>query len=110
MKPQKYVKQPTMPKRIDHAGGAMTHIEYVHEWQGEAGDMEENQLANAFIAQAEATLALVEQQRIANLIALGVIGGGPISRESPKHVIDYLLSDYPEVAAALGIKEGNHAE
>ena len=33
-----------------------------------------------------------------------------MSRESPKHVIDYLLSDYPEVAAALGIKEGNHAE
>ena len=105
-----------MPERIDHAGGAMTHIKYVHEWQAEAGDMEETQLANAFIAQAEATLALVEQQRIANLIALtkfafekyGVYaptGANLPALFLPPETDQGNMRLHPDIAAALGIKQ-----
>ena len=105
-----------MPERIDYAGGAMTHIKYVHEWQGEAGDMEETQLANAFIAQAEATLALVEQQRIANLIALtnsmNPILSEQVATDAATVLAEHHPSEYgswfelkPDIAAALGIKQ-----
>ena len=103
-------KEPIMTERIDHAGGAMTHIEYVHEWQGEAGDMEETQLANAFIAQAEATLALVEQQRIANLLAIACgTSEGAMSTVARDLAYMTLIENgpdgmiRPEIAAALGI-------
>ena len=59
-----------MTERIDHAAEAQKHIEWAHEQQGEEGQFEESVQHNATLAVAEATLALVEQQRIANLIAL----------------------------------------
>ena len=53
-------------------------------------------------AQVHATLAIVEQQRIANLIALWQ--GSPVLGE---YVLDALFSELdqlkPEIAAALGI-------
>ena len=52
---------------------------------------------------ADALEALVEQQRIANLVALGVIGGGPISNSSPTHAVQYLSSEYPDESKALGL-------
>lgn len=54
-------------------------------------------------AQVYATLALAEQQRIANLIALGAIGGGPINNAMSGYVTDYLRSDFPEIAKGLGL-------
>ena len=105
-----------MPKRIDHAGGAMTHIEYAHERRGEAGDMEETRLEAAFIAQAEAMLALVEQQRIANLIALAEFaheqygtyaptGANLPALFLPPETDQGNMRLHPDIAAALGIKQ-----
>ncbi|MDF2507276.1 MAG: hypothetical protein K0Q52_1135 [Microbacterium sp.] len=59
-----------MSDRIDHAAEARRNIEGLHDYQSEAGMTEASMLTVAIEAQAHATLALVEQQRIANLIAL----------------------------------------
>lgn len=59
------------PERIDHAAEAVQHIEWAHEQQELDGDMGNVPRDNALLAQVHATLALVEQQRIANLIATG---------------------------------------
>ncbi|RLP68374.1 hypothetical protein D9V30_10315 [Mycetocola reblochoni] len=45
-------------------------LEAVHDWQAHEGITDATMLASVGEAQAIATLALVEQQRIANLIAL----------------------------------------
>ena len=58
----------------DHAQEAARHIDWTHEWQAEVGSTEETNLANAMLAQAHAALAVAEQLRIANLVALGSIG------------------------------------
>ena len=58
-------------------------------------------------AQVHATLALAEQQRIANLVALGVVGGGPINNAYPGDTRRYLVSEFPDIAEALGIKTGD---
>lgn len=59
-----------MTERIDHAAEAQKHIDWAHEQQGQEGQFDETVQHNATLAVAEATLALVEQQRIANLIAI----------------------------------------
>lgn len=59
-----------MSERIDHVAEARKHIDWAHEQQAEEGTFDESVQHNATLAVAEATLALVEQQRIANLIAL----------------------------------------
>lgn len=59
-----------MEARIDHARSAQDHIDWAHEQQAAEGQFEFTVRDNALIAQAHATLALVEQQRIANLIAM----------------------------------------
>lgn len=57
-------------KRIDAVAEARKHIEGAHEQQVRDGEYGHSVRDNAILAQAEATLALVEQQRLANLIAL----------------------------------------
>lgn len=59
-----------MTERIDHPAEARMHIEWAHDQQARAGEFDESVQHNATLAVAEATLALVEQQRIANIIAL----------------------------------------
>lgn len=59
-----------MTERIDHAAEARQHIDWAHDQQAQEGDMGNVPRDNALLAQAHATLALVEQQRIANVIAL----------------------------------------
>ncbi len=56
-----------MSARIDHAEKARTELDFVHEWMAEEGQTDATQLASALEAQVHATLALVEQQRIANM-------------------------------------------
>jgi len=53
----------------DHAMNARQHIEWAHEQQASDGEYEHSVRDMALLAQAEATLALVEEQRTANLIA-----------------------------------------
>lgn len=88
-----------MSARIDHAAQA-------EEWLADAKRADVSFAeAEAFaaIAQVYATLALAEQQRIANLVALGVIGGGPINNATPRHARDYLSREYPDESKALGL-------
>ena len=59
----------------DHVKEARQHIDWAHEQQSEDGQYDFSVRDNALIAQAEATLALAEQQRIANLIAWGTANG-----------------------------------
>lgn len=65
----------------------------------------------ALLAQAHATLALVEQQRIANLIALGYGHTSPswdVVGEARRALVERRSADHhqlrSEVAAALGIE------
>lgn len=61
-------------------------------------------------AQVHATLALAEQQRVANLIALGVVGGGPVNDACPVDNRRYLVSKFPDISEVLGIKTGGSDE
>jgi hypothetical protein len=54
---------------LDHIGKALRNVEGLHDYQSEEGISDESMLTVAIEAQVHATLALAEQQRIANLIA-----------------------------------------
>lgn len=71
-----------MTERIDHALEAQKRIDWANAQQEEEGQFEFSVRDNAILAQAEATLALVEQQRIANLIALVALSGNENVQES----------------------------
>lgn len=81
-----------MSARIDHAAEARKHIDWAHEQQAVAGEFDESVQHNATLAVAEATLALVEQQRLANVIAFTVGSGYSASSA----VLD-------EIAAGIGM-------
>ena len=97
-----------MSERIDHAAEAREWIDAAARHPGAT--------STAILAQAEATLALVEQQRIANLIALAGASDSIRARQQAEEVlyqptpvqagIDLPLT--PDIAAALGIKAVNH--
>jgi hypothetical protein len=74
-----------MSDRIDHAAEARRNIEGLHDYQSEAGTTEASLLTVAIEAQAHATLALVEQQRIANLIAYWQLHTPRSAEESFEH-------------------------
>lgn len=93
-----------MSERIDHAAKA-------RYWLPQNGDgITPNHVA---VAQVHATLALVEQQRIANLIALaepqsGIGTGGEVSLPSWIPATDGKIAYMrlrPEIADALGMEE-----
>lgn len=101
-----------MNERIDHAAEARMHIEWAHDQQARMGEFDESVQHNATLAVAEATLALVEQQRIANLIALAtgvdVISGHGIARMASNEAHRHIVSDpngefRPEIRQALGM-------
>lgn len=54
-----------------HKDRALEYIDYVQSWQEMEGGTKHANLANAILAQTEATLELADQQRLANIIALG---------------------------------------
>ena len=56
--------------KINHKTEALRNIGGLHDYQSEEGMTDASMLTVAIEAQVHATLALVEQQRIANLIAL----------------------------------------
>lgn len=102
-----------MTDRIDHAAEARKHIDWAHEQQEQEGDMGNVPRDNALLAQAEATLALVEQQRIANLIALATVPGSTGTLEvAAAHALVIPADDTvwesqttirPEIREALGL-------
>lgn len=99
----------------DHTEEAHRHINWAHEWQEMEGDTPEANIANAHLAVAHATLALAEQQRIANLIALENQRNKKTQQQSHYYGADLLYDEpctlygnwelRPEIAAALGITE-----
>ena len=89
-----------MSERIDHAAEAREWIDAAARHPGA--------ISTAILAQAEATLALVEQQRIANLIALGQFRVGPGELPPFRHLVmrpanAYDVEPTADIAAALGI-------
>lgn len=94
----------SMTERIDHVAEAMQHISWAHEQQEREGDMGNVPRDDALLAQVHATLALVEQQRIANLIALArphkLRNGAEVSHTVHDHVTGLLR---PDVAEAVGL-------
>lgn len=102
-----------MSERIDHAAEAQRCIEWSRDWQLEEGCTETTGITYAILAQAEATLALVEQQRIANLIALAESGRTTVNgaRAALSGLYDGAVEDgsanmhiRADVAVALGIE------
>ena len=100
-----------MTDRIDHAAEARKHIDWAHEEQSVEGSWEYSVRDYALIAQAEATLALVEQARIANLV--GLLKDTFASHQALEALSDVataqsgqLISLRPDIAAALGIETG----
>ena len=93
-----------MSERIDHAAEAREWIDAAARHPGAT--------STAILAQAEATLALVEQQRIANLIALAAMDPDCLGQSayialaamSPDRRRTVLASD---IAATLGIGDND---
>lgn len=95
-----------MSNRIDHAAVARKYIA-----SALGAVTADPAVIVALLAQAEATLALVEQQRIANLIALGyghTSPSGDVVGEARRALVERTGADRhqlrSEVAAALGIE------
>lgn len=96
-----------MSERIDHVAEAQEWIDAAMKYPGATG--------TAVLAAAEAILALVEQQRIANLIALGMLqvtagmdpNGGPVGDGAAFRALypdGPTTPPAPDIAAALGIE------
>lgn len=105
--------------RIDHAGKARQILAEIPDGATEAGAM-----AWCAEAQVHATLALVEQQRIANLIALANSNHPSMEAQVAEDAVDALThwNDHentdmggwrelrPDIAAALGLTAGQEGK
>lgn len=97
------MKKQKTGQRIDHvstARGALTNAAALLQSHDDAGA-----LGMATVANAEATLALVEQQRIANLIALGQFRIGPNDLPPLRHLVVEPADEY-KVQPVEAIREG----
>ncbi|MEV4735526.1 MULTISPECIES: hypothetical protein [unclassified Microbacterium] len=96
-----------MSKQTSHADAARAMLATVASTATEAtGDAEVRIVLRE--AQVHATLALVEQQRIANLITLGQFRVAPDDVAHFRHIVaqpkdDYTLQVSPQIAEALGL-------
>ena len=97
-----------MRGRIDHAAEARKRIVWGEEWMEREGDTDVTNTVAALHAQVHATLALAEQQRIANLIALAAMDPDGLG-QSAYSALAAMSPDRrrtvlaPDIAAALGI-------
>ena len=101
-----------MSGRIDHAAEARKRIVWGEEWMEREGDTDVTNTVVALHAQVHATLALAEQQRIANLIALSESGRTTVNGARAALSALYVgavedgtahMQLRPDIAAALGI-------
>lgn len=96
-----YEEENTLTERIDHAEAAREALRGAGDGRNFATDA-----SNAAVAHA--VLALVEQQRIQNIIALSqsVAGDGsrPLRHLAVIPVTEHDVGPRPEIAAALGIQ------
>lgn len=89
-----------MIERIDHAAEA-------RDWtdRGVKASTSDAESRCVAMAQVHATLALVEQQRIANRVALAGLGvDGPLRHLAVQPHGDFFVDVHPDIAAALGIE------
>lgn len=84
----------------DHKALAQKHIEWAHIQQSQDGEFPHTVRDNALLAQAEATLYLAEQQRIANLIALGHLDAA--AGLDPHGPVQELIPEDERVVEELG--------
>lgn len=98
-----------MTDRIDHAAMAASLLDQQGRWPNDRDGV--NHEADRAIAEAQvlATLALVEQQRIANLIALGQFRVGVNDLPHLRHLVvepknEHDIQPVPEIREALGLK------
>ncbi|WP_313276811.1 hypothetical protein [Timonella senegalensis] len=75
---------------MKHARQAEDHIDWVHQWQEIEGSTDATEIAGAILAQAHATLALAEQQRIANVIAWTTANGTEPTEETACKIAEAL--------------------
>lgn len=99
-----------MSKRIDHYRKANKALDIAQLFAHTAGSTDIGQIMNVLVGQVEATLALVEQQRIANLLAIACgTSEGAMSTVARDLAYMTLIENgpdgmiRPEIAAALGI-------
>jgi len=101
-----------MIERIDHAAEAREYLADTRDFIVNITEPSVYALrvaANGFAeAHVHATLALVEQQRIANLIALGEFRIAPGDVAHFRHIVaqpsgEYSLTVSPQIAEALGL-------
>lgn len=91
-----------MTERIDHAAEAMKCVEYANSPQPGSPEVAANFMAQAAV---HATLALVEQQRVANLIAVMAmarqgVGAGEHSKDEYVRLHQKIN---PQVVEGLGL-------
>lgn len=99
-----------MSERIDHAAEARERLHTAAPWLSSAGRSDLGQVANILAAQVSAMLALVEQQRVANLIALGILVEDEVPETGERGLLYRLPDDVqscPDIAAALGIGDND---
>jgi hypothetical protein len=82
--------------RIDHAEKARMELDFLHEWMSEEGQTDATQLASVLEAQVHATLALADEQRIANLIAFAAEKGETAVGNAARRQAGVALGLYPE--------------
>ena len=94
------------------AAEARQHIDWAHDAQASEGHTDRSVTDLALLAVAEATLAVAEQQRIANLLAIYHAGPEGSSSVEARNAAYRAIHDCttldadplrPEIAAALGI-------
>lgn len=97
-----------MNNRIDHAAEAVTCLKQAH------GKYTEQAQVLMAQAQVHATIALVEQQRLANLTTLATLPSDSLSDDLREGAVRALINPgagwRPEVAAALGIEAADSDE
>ena len=104
-----------MSDRIDHVARAERLIEAA---RGRTVSRDAGAVVESLLAQAEATLALVEQQRIANLVALAdtlrevpanqiVVDARGVLFVYREHEMGGWVELHPDIAAALGIERND---
>lgn len=97
----------------EHVREAQKHIDEIHECQSLEGATDATLLASGFVAVAESNLAIAEQQRVANLIALGQYRIEPDKMSHHRTVIyappesEYDITLRDDIREALGIEKIN---
>ena len=102
-----------MTERFDHAAEARLRIlDAEYEYTRDGGPIRENVSDWLALAQVHATLALAEQQRVGNMIALMASAARGVADQihSVQDYMEMFNRLNPQVIKALGLNEGGNDE